>query len=336
MQALLFVLAVIPVALAGWVYFDAVDRGIRFGWLWALVVLLLVPPLVGFLVLLAYLVARSSLSRLEVAQGAPLRLYLVDTTFSALVLTVAGAATAVGTALAYAVSDALSSDDFRDITASAISALVVGAIVWWPHWTALTRRASALEDDAQFRSLWSLRRTEVLTAVFAFGSVAVVAALYLLGGAITALFHTSYGAAVGWLPSLGVLVATGSAAWYHVEVYRRDSAGPLQARFARLPVPTRAAAPPAPRSGPAAAAPAARGAQVPAQGAPPAPAGQPAVPSQAAAAPGPAAPPSGAVFCVRCGAQGAPDDVFCRACGTRCAQQPPAQAGATRRTGRHV
>jgi len=334
-QALSFGVAALVVAVAAWIFFDATDRGKKYAWLWALGFLLLLVTFVGSAILLiVYFAQRNSGRRQEVAEGAALRLYLIDATFTSLVLMVAGAGTAMAAGLLYAVSDHLSNSDFRDLAASALSAFIIGAAVWWPHWRAVSKRLDHLDDDAEFRALYVLRSAEILMATFVFGIVALGNALVVLGGGISALFHTTHANAAWWLPELGVVVATGLAAWYHADAFRRGSKSQPGRRFQTIPAPRLIE----PKSGPPVTYPPAPQAYAPApQPYPPSPqAGVPAVQTPSPWAPPgidaavattqePPPPPAEAQaarvsrssFCPHCGCPLEAGDAFCRSCGTK-------------------
>jgi hypothetical protein len=238
MQALSFGAAAVVVAIGAWIFFDATDRGRKYAWLWAVGFLLLAFTVLGaVLVLIIYFATRNSGTRHEVADGAALRLYLIVATFTSLALMVAGAAAAAAAGLLYAVSDHLSNNDFRDLAASALAAFIVGAAVWWPHWRAVGGRLGTLAGDDEFRASYVVRHAEILMAIFVFGVVAVGNALVVLGGGIAALFHTTHADAAWWLPELGVVIVTGAAAWYHVEVLRRAGDSSLGRRFRGIPAP---------------------------------------------------------------------------------------------------
>jgi len=131
MQAISFGVLAFGWALASWVYFDATERGERYPWVWALVVLFLGWTLIPWII---YLVDRNQSDHLEVADRAGLRQYLVTTSFTSMALTVAGASTALSAALVWAVPNQLSTNVFRDLLGSSMAAALIGAIIWLPHW----------------------------------------------------------------------------------------------------------------------------------------------------------------------------------------------------------
>ena len=349
MQALSFGAAALGVAVAAWIFFDATDRGKKYAWLWALGFLVLLVTLVGSAILLiVYFAQRNSGRRQVVAEGAALRLYLIDATFTALALMVAGAATAMAAGLLYAVSDHLSNSDFRDLAASALSAFIVGAAVWLPHWRAVAKRLDHLDDDAEFRALYVLRTAETLVATFVFGIVALGNALVVLGGGISALFHTTHANAAWWLPELGIVIATGLAAWFHADAFRRGSKSHLGLRFQAIPAPRLiepksvppVTSPPAPQAYPPApqayapapqayapapqAYPPAPQVEVPAEQTP-SPWAPPGIDAAVVTAQAPPPPPAEtqaarvprSSFCPHCGSPLEEGDAFCRSCGTK-------------------
>jgi|GEM_PF-3597528 len=250
MNAVGIALAVfILVGLTSWVFFDAVDRGKKHAWLWALAVIATVPTGIGpFIVAAVYFFNRNSGVRREVAEGAALRLYLVVATFCTLVLAVVGASTALGIFLAHLVPDNLGVDTYRAPLASAISAGIVGTVLWWGHWRTLNRRVGVCADDGSFRAMFSLRRTELLTAMFLLGAAAALAALVLLEGAVSALIHAQMlGATAHWLPAVAPLIFAGGAALYHYTFYRRAAQSTLAARFHSMPSPPLVNVPQAPQ-----------------------------------------------------------------------------------------
>jgi Domain of unknown function (DUF5671)/zinc-ribbon domain len=314
MTALGFVFPLIVVGVAAWVFFDATDRGKKSPWMWALGALILVPTVFGGIILLIiYFTQRNNGRRVEVAPGAAVRLYLTDVTFTSVVLLVSGAATAMAAALAYAVSDSFSSNDFRNLAASALSAFIIGALVWWPHWKVLDRKLHDIEDDQEFRALYALRRTEVLVVTFVFGFVAVLSGLWLLGGAISALLHSSFGSSIDWLPQLGVVIAAGLGAAYHAIFYRRAAGTPLQSRYdAIAPPPFIEPVRPLPYVPPPQPP-----AAFPASGPLPAPPRPVAIPEPSVPVQSPPLIEVAAAYCPQCGAKAQTGDAFCRGCGTR-------------------
>jgi len=229
----------IVVGATAWVFFDATDRGKKYAWLWALAVFVTGWTGIVPLILLAlYFGTRNTGLRREVAQGGAVRLYLIVAAFCSLVLAVVGASIALGIYLAHLVPNTLGEYSYRASLASAISAGIVGAILWWGHWRTLNRRLTACADDSAFRAMFSLRRTELLGAVFLFGAAAALAALVLLEGAVSALIHAEVtGATANWLPAVAPLMFAGFASWYHYAVYRGDAQSTLGARFHSIPPP---------------------------------------------------------------------------------------------------
>ncbi|MDE3087160.1 MAG: zinc ribbon domain-containing protein [Acidobacteriota bacterium] len=335
MQALSFLVVAVVVALTAWIFFDATERGKKAPWLWALGFLLSIGTVVGWaVVLIAYAANRNEGHRVEVARGSALRLYFAVTSFSSFFLMVTGAATAVTAALAYAVSTSYSSSDFRDLAASAVSAFVVGAVVWVPHWRAMRRRLAGSQEDADFRALFVLRRTETLTAAFVFGVVAMASALVTMGGGISALFHAWQADKTIWLPPLGVLLASGLASLFSAVAYRRTRGSEAEARYLAVPapkvVPRQRMIPSVPPMAPAAVPP-------PPPFAPPAFAAPPSPPRPVATVPAPPPAPTdetSAAFCGHCGTKLVAGDAFCRACGAAASgpdgrTSPPSRAAAS-------
>jgi len=229
----------IVVGVAAWVFFDATDRGKKYAWLWALAVFVTGWTGIVPLILVAlYFGTRNTGHRREVAQGGAVRLYLIVAAFCSLVLAVVGASTALGIYLAHLVPNTLGEVGYRASLASAISAGIVGAVLWWGHWRTLNRRVTACADDGAFRAMFSLRRTELLSVMFLFGAAAALAALVILEGAVSALIHAEVtGATAHWLPAVAPLMFAGLASWYHYAVYRGDAQSTLGARFHSIPPP---------------------------------------------------------------------------------------------------
>ena len=344
MQALTFGLLALGWGLASWVYFDATERGWRYPVLWGLAVMAFGWSLVPVII---YLAVRNQGPRLEVAERIAVRQYLVTTAFTSMALTVAGAATALGTTFMWAVSDRLSGNDFRDLMASSLAATVIGAVLWVAHWRYLERQVASTVPDSEFRSLYSLRRSEVLTSTFLYGGVAALTSLWVLGGALSALFHASYAGAGGWLPALGPALVCAGAAAFHGTYYREVEASDERSRFDRIPAPERVR-PPAP--GPVAWAPPPAGPAWPPAAAPrppftPVAAPPLAAPPRISATPPPAPPitsaappPSTAAapiapvaaqragFCGHCGTPRQAGDMYCQGCGAQFGPPPSATA----------
>lgn len=316
MESLSFGLAALYVAIAAWVYFDAVEHGRRYAAGWGLLLLAL-----GWLFLLPvliYFLVRNSGRHVEPAKGAATRQYLVTASFGALVLTVTGASWAIGAAVAP--SNFSTTSDYRDALASAIAACVVGSILWISHWKIMNRRVATRERDDEFRAIYALRVTEVLTAAFVLGFVTVTSGLLLLGGAVSAAAQASYAASANWLPALGPFLVSGAAAAYHVQFHRAQSRTALAARFASIPAPLPIEPPryaaagyaPAPVPPPRTPPPSYQAWPTPAAGV----VSGPTVGTAAAALPTTA---QGArregKFCTHCGKGHDPEDAFCSACG---------------------
>ena len=336
MQAISFGVLAFGWALASWVYFDATERGERYPWVWALVVLFLGWTLIPWII---YLVDRNQSDHLEVADRAGLRQYLVTTSFTSMALTVAGASTALSAALVWAVPNQLSTTVFRDLLGSSMAAALIGAIIWLPHWRWLKRQLDAGIPDREFRALYALRRAELLTSAFLFGGVAAVTSLWVLGGAFSAVFHATYAGAAGWLPALGPALFCSGAAAYHAWYYRAAEASEQRQRFDRVPAPRlihraqrvtpTAPLPPTPRPGQAGVAPwqgphtpvaatgPPRGREASWPATPPAwpPVGQSAAAASQRAAE--ASPTGPRTFCGKCATVAQAGDLFCRACGSQ-------------------
>ena len=335
MSALSFGAAALVWALASWVYFDATEHGKRFPVIWGLVMLFL-----GWTVIpeIIYFSVRNQGAHMEVADRVGIRQYLVTTSFTTMALSVAGASTALAAGLVWAVSDRLSTNDFRDLLASSLAALIIGAVLWWPHWSRMDRKLKADLPDDQFRALYGLRRTQTLTSIFMFGGAAALTALWFLGGAFSAALQATYAGATGWLPVLGPALFCGAAAAYHAAFYRRVEASEEAKRFAAI-APAKLIEPPARRvtswSGPQTPTPwqPSRG---PAAGAPPygyyaqspgvVPSAPPPLPAQPPTAPPAVSGPAAPAFCGKCGAGTPPGDQFCRACGARLGTPPSVTA----------
>ncbi|HET7523545.1 MAG TPA: zinc-ribbon domain-containing protein [Acidimicrobiales bacterium] len=342
MSAISFGAAALVWALASWVYFDATEHGKRYPFIWALVMLFL-----GWAVIpeIIYLSVRNQGAHLEVADRMGARQYLVTTSFTTMALCVAGASTALAAGLVWAVSDRLSTNDFRDLLASSLAAVIIGAVLWRPHWSVMDRQLKADLPDDQFRALYGLRRTQTLTSIFLFGGVAALTTLWFLGGAFSAMLQATYAGATGWLPVLGPALFCGAAAAYHAAFYRRVEASEQAKRFAAIPPaeliepprrqvaswsgpqsgtpwsPPQTGTPWQPSSGPVAGA-------TPYGSYGPPPGAVPTVPPPVSAQPGPtvASGPGRPAFCGKCGIESSPGDQFCRACGARLGTPPSVTA----------
>ena len=236
MEVLAYGISVAVVALAAWIYFDAWDRGFRYPWLWALVVLLAWPSIVvPAVVVIAYISTRKTRPHLEVAPASALRLYLVVTCLTALTLAVSGASTGFWALLSVATGH--SSVSYRNLLAASLSAAIVGGGVWAVHWIAVRRYTESLTDDQAFRAMYRLRRIGIITAGFIFGGITAAAALSFFTMAVGAIVHASWGAASWWVPLIGPLVAAGSAAAFHGLAFRRELHGAADERWRTVPPP---------------------------------------------------------------------------------------------------
>jgi MFS family permease len=275
-------------ALAMWVYFDATERGKgSIGWAlamffvgWALVPLIL------------YLIFRDVGARTAVAPGAGRRQYLYIVSFAGFATLVIGLALLISTSIARVISeDAVGDEGYRQALASSVTAIIIGAAVWFYHWFRAERRLSSIAEDEEFRATFFLHRAYLYTVFGVFWIIAFLSAMWFLGGGLANAFAVEHVEPVGWLPALGpVVVALLAVGTHHLFSFETTSYKELLSRFEAIPPP--------PLIGVAAAA-----------QAPPPPA-----PPPAARAPAEA---TERRFCSHCGARVEADDVFCSSCGER-------------------
>lgn len=196
-------------ALAMWVYFDAIELG-RPAIAWALSILLL-----GFLLLIPlflYLIFRDRPPR-TVAPGSGRRQYFHITSFVGLAVTYAGLFIFIGALLVGLVSEF--DDRFDEAAATAIAAVAVGLPVWLYHWARARRDASSIEDDEQFAASFVVHRSYLHAVIGLYGIIAALLVMATLGGAVADLLGVGFVETEDWIGSLGALVLVLAVIAYH-------------------------------------------------------------------------------------------------------------------------
>jgi len=273
-------------ALTMWVYFDATERGKgSIGWAlamffmgWALVPLIL------------YLIFRDIGARTAVAPGAGRRQYLYIVGFVGFATLVIGLALLISTSIARVISeDAVGDEGYRQALASSVTAIIIGAAVWFYHWLRAERRLSGIIEDEEFRATFFLHRAYLYTVFGVSWIIAFLSGMWFLGLGLANAFAVERVEPVGWLPALGPLVVALLAVGTHyLFSFETTSYKELLSRFEAIPPP--------PLIG---------------------------VSGAAQAQPAPAPPPAARApsetterrFCSHCGARVEADDVFCSSCG---------------------
>jgi len=275
-------------ALTMWVYFDATERGkASIGWALAMFFLgwALVP-------LVLYLIFRDVGARTAVAPGAGRRQYLYIVSFVGFATLVIGLALLISTSIARVISeDAIGDEGYRQALASSVTAIIIGAAVWFYHWFRAERRLSSIAEDEEFRATFFLHRTYLYTVFGLSWIIAFLSGMWLLGGGLASAFAVENVEPVGWLPALGPLaVALLAVGTHYLFSFETTSYKELLSRFETIPPP--------PLIG---------------------------VSGAAEARPAPAPPPAARApaetterrFCSYCGARLEAGDVFCSSCGER-------------------
>jgi len=275
-------------ALTMWVYFDATERGkASIGWALAMFFLgwALVP-------LILYLIFRDVGARTAVAPGAGRRQYLYIVSFVGFATLVIGLALLISTSIARVMSeDAVGDEGYRQALASSVTAIIIGAAVWFYHWFRADRRLSSITEDEEFRATFFLHRVYLYTLFGVSWIIAFLSGMWLLGGGLANAFAVERVEPVGWLPALGpAVVALLAVGTHYLFAFETNSYKQLLSRFEAIPSPSLI------------------GVSAPAQ-APPPPA-----PPPAARAP---AETTERRFCSHCGARVEAEDVFCSSCGER-------------------
>jgi len=272
-------------ALAMWVYFDATERGKgSIGWAlamffvgWALVPLIL------------YLIFRDIGARTAVAPGAGRRQYLYIVGFVGFATLVIGLALLISTSIARVISeDAVGDEGYRQALASSVTAIIIGAAIWFYHWFRAERRLSSITEDEEFWATFFLHRAYLYTVFGVSWIIAFLSGMWFLGLGLANAFAVERVEPVGWLPALGpMVVALLAVGTHYLFSFETTSYKQLLLRFEAIPPP--------PLIGVSAAV------QAPPPPAPP-----------AARAP---AETTERRFCSHCGARVEADDVFCSGCG---------------------
>lgn len=258
--------------------------------------------------LILYLIFRETGHRWLVPPGGGRRLYLYVVSFAGYGTLAIGLSLLISTTIVRALSvEAIGDDGYRETLASALAAIIIGALVWATHWFRTERRLAAIADDQEFRATFFLHRSYLYTVFGLSWILAFLFSLWLLGGLLANAFNVEGIEPEGWLPALGPLIVALVAVGYHYAVHLETPQykGWL-ARFEAVP-------------GPVVIAPSGQVAYLSSQ--PPLAAFPP------AAAPAPAPPPPPAAvsppptperrFCSQCGQQVQPSDLFCSGCGAR-------------------
>ncbi len=187
-------------ALAMWVYFDAIQLG-RPAIAWAGSVLFL-----GWLLLVPlflYLIFRDRPGR-PVAPGSGRRLYLYIASFSALAVTVTGLFILIAGVLEGAVSDF--GDQFREALATSIAVLAVGGPVWLYHWRTANRTVSRSDDEDEFQATFVMHRSYLHVVVGFYAIIAGLLALLTIGAALGTALDVGDLDVENWIGAAGGLV----------------------------------------------------------------------------------------------------------------------------------
>jgi MFS family permease len=275
-------------ALTGWVYFDATERGkASIGWAltmfflgWALIPLVL------------YLIFRDVGARTAVAPGAGRRQYVYIVSFAGFAILVIGLSLLISTTIARAVSeDAIGNEGYREALASSVTAILIGGAIWVYHWLRAERRLGSITDDEEFRATFFLHRAYLYTVFGISWTIAFISGMWFLGGGLANAFGVEGVKPVGWLPALGPLVVALLAVGTHY-LFSLETASYKESlsRFETIPPPPLIGVSGATEARPA-----------------------PAPPPAAAAR----AEPTERRFCSHCGARVEPDAMFCSSCGER-------------------
>ena len=198
-------------ALATWVYFDALERR-RPPIAWAGAVFLL--GWVLLIPLFLYLIFRDRPPGPAVTAGAPRRTYFSIVSFSSLAVVVIGLSVLIG-ALIQGAIDSFSGHEFREAMATSVATIVIGTPIWLYHWQRSKRLAGDLEDEDEVRA--TLRQHEAYHYVVfgLYGIVAALLALWSLGGALGDAFGLTGIELADWLGPLGPLAVVLATIAYH-------------------------------------------------------------------------------------------------------------------------
>lgn len=196
-------------ALAMWVYFDAIELG-RPAIAWAVSILLL-----GWLFLIPlflYLIFRDRPPR-PVAPGSGRRQYFHIASFVGLALAYAGLFIFISALLVGLVSEF--DDRFREATATSTAALAVGLPIWLYHWTRAQRDAGLVEDDEEFGATFVVHRAYLHVVIGFYGIIAVLLAMATIGGAVADLFDVGFVQTEDWIGQLGALALVLAVIAFH-------------------------------------------------------------------------------------------------------------------------
>jgi len=286
MWAILIGFFMLWLAFAMWVYFDASERG-KASIGWALAMFLVGWALVVPIIL--YVIFRDVGARLAVAPGAGRRQYLYVASFVGFATLVIGLSLLISTTIARVISeDALGDDGYRQVLASSVTAIIIGAAIWLYHWFRAEMRLGSITEDAEFRATFALHRTYLYTLFGVSWIIAFLSGMWLLGGGLANAFGVEDVEPVGWVPALGpVVVALLAVGTHYLFSFETTSYKQLLSRFEAIPPPPLI------------------GVNAPAQAHPP--------PAPAPTAPGAAE----RRFCPHCGGRVEAGDVFCPSCGGR-------------------
>ena len=197
-------------ALAMWVYFDAIELG-RPAIAWAGAVLLL-----GWLLLVPlflYLIFRDRGPTRSVAPGSGRRLYFYVADFSALAVSVLGSLLLALALIEGAVSEY--DNVFREAMASSIAVILVGVPIWLFHWVRTNRVVGDIDGDEEFRATFLLHRA-YLHAVFGlYGIIAILLTLWTIGGGLSSAFDVADVEVEDWIGATGPLAVAVAVIAYH-------------------------------------------------------------------------------------------------------------------------
>lgn len=228
--------SIIALTLVMWVYFDAIERG-KAAIPWALSIVFL-----GWLFaapLILYFIFRDTGQRPVVPPGGARRQALYVVSFAGLGTLAIGLSMLVTATIVRVISeDTISRDDYGDLLAGAIAAIIVGIIAWAPLWIQTEPRLSRMDRDEEFRATFYLHRSYVYTVIGAGLVVTFLTGLWLLGGGLSDAFGSEDIGLNSWLPALGPLsVALLGVGYHYLVALDRSGYRLMLARFESIPAP---------------------------------------------------------------------------------------------------
>ena len=132
---------------------------------------------------------------------------------------VAALATLIVAALQVAFGTSIAGDTRTNILLAAVTGLLVATPLWWLYWAGAQRHTS---DTVEIAS--PVRRGYIFALFGVAGVAAIIALIILVFEILEAIFGGELGrGTISSIDSpLGVVLATGAAAWYHWKVYKSD------------------------------------------------------------------------------------------------------------------